>query len=56
MLPQVAPHVISDAIRRTIAVRDSDHAVNPCRPGRVIDINRFLQQRQQRQQRRNGNQ
>jgi hypothetical protein len=53
MLPQGAPHVISDAIRRTIAIRDSDHAMSPCRPGRVIDINRYLQQRQQR---RNGHQ
>jgi pimeloyl-ACP methyl ester carboxylesterase len=31
MLPQQAPHVINDAIRRTIAIPASAHATSPCR-------------------------
>jgi pimeloyl-ACP methyl ester carboxylesterase len=35
MLPQEAPHVINDAIRRTIAIRASAHAMSPGRLRRL---------------------
>jgi pimeloyl-ACP methyl ester carboxylesterase len=35
MLPQQAPHVINDAIRRTIAIPASPHAMSPYRLVRV---------------------
>jgi pimeloyl-ACP methyl ester carboxylesterase len=35
MLPQEAPHVINDAIRRTIAIPASVDAMSPCRLGRL---------------------
>jgi pimeloyl-ACP methyl ester carboxylesterase len=35
MLPQQAPQVVNDAIRRTIAIRTSAHAMSPCRGRRL---------------------
>ena len=35
MLPQQVPHVINDAISRTIRIGASAHAVSPCRLGRL---------------------
>jgi pimeloyl-ACP methyl ester carboxylesterase len=35
MLPQQVPHVINEAIRRTIAVRSSSDAMRPRRLGRA---------------------
>jgi hypothetical protein len=35
MLPQQAPHVINDAIRRTIAIPAGPHAMSPYRLVRV---------------------